>query len=222
MGQMIELTAEDGHTFAVYQAMPSGTPRGAMLVIQEIFGVNQHIRAVADSYAAEGFAVMAPCLYDRAERGFEVGYVPDDIARGRDVRALVPWDDAVKDMAATVDALKQYGKVGSVGYCWGGSLSWLAATRIDAVAGSVCYYGGQIAMYNDEQAQNPVLMHFGEHDHGIPMEDVDKIKAAHPDATVHIYPAGHGFNCDERGDFDADSAKTAWERSLAFFAEHVG
>jgi len=221
MGDMINLTAEDGHMFGVYKAEPSGSPRGSLLVIQEIFGVNQHIRAVADGYANDGFYVLAPCLFDRAERGFEVGYTPEDIARGRDVRAKVDWDDAVKDMAATVTALQQHGKVGSVGYCWGGSCSWLVATRI-GVAASVCYYGGQIAQFKDETPKNPVMMHFGEHDHGIPMDDVDAIRAAHPSAEVHIYPAGHGFNCDERGDYHPEAAATARERTLAFFAKHIG
>ncbi len=221
MGDFIKLTASDGHTFDVYQAMPSGTPKGGMLVIQEIFGVNQHMRNVADGYAKEGYAVLAPALFDRAERNFEVGYTPEDIASGRDTRAKIDWNDSVKDMAATVEALKQYGKTGSVGYCYGGSCSWLVATRI-GVAASVCYYGGQISAFNDETPKNPVMLHFGEHDHGIPMEDVDAIKGAHPECEFHIYDAGHGFNCDERGDYAADCAKLARERSLAFFAKHVG
>ncbi len=222
MGAFISLTAEDGHEFDCYKADPEGAPKGGIVVIQEIFGVNAHIREVADGYAAEGYAVLAPALFDRASKNFEVGYTPDDIAKGRDTRAEVAWDDAVKDVAATVAELrKSQSKIGSVGYCWGGSMSWLAATRV-GVSASVCYYGGQIAMYNDEAPKNPVMMHFGENDHGIPMADVDKIRAAHGDAQVFTYPAGHGFNCDHRGDFDAESAKTARERTLAFFAKHVG
>ncbi len=220
MGDMIQLTAADGHTFDVYQAMPDGPVKGAMLVIQEIFGVNSHMREVADGYAADGYAVMAPCLFDRAEKDFQVGYTPDDIARGRDARAKVDWDDAVKDIAVTVDALRKHGKVGSVGYCWGGSMSWLTATRV-GVDASVCYYGGQIAMFKDETPKNPVMMHFGEHDHGIPMADVDTIRGAHPSAIVHIYDAGHGFNCNQRGDWNEACAATARERTLAFFDEHM-
>ncbi|MCA8929618.1 MAG: dienelactone hydrolase family protein [Alphaproteobacteria bacterium] len=221
MGEIIQLTATDGHTFDVYKAMPAGTPKGAILVIQEIFGVNAHMREVADGFAADGYAVLAPALFDRAQKDFDVGYTPEDIAAGRDMRAQVDWADSVLDMAATVEALKPYGKVGSVGYCYGGSCSWLVATRI-GVAASVCYYGGQIAMFKDEKPKNPVMMHFGENDHGIPMADVDAIRAAHPDAEVFVYPAGHGFNCDHRGDYDAACAKQARERTMAFFAKHVG
>ncbi len=223
MGEIISLTAADGHSFDCYKVDPAGKPKGGIVVIQEIFGVNSHVREVADSYAAEGYAVLAPALFDRAEKNFEVGYTPDDIAKGRDARAKVDWADAVKDIAATVDALKaaNVGKIGNVGYCWGGSMSWLTATRI-GVAASVCYYGGQIAMFNDEQAKNPVLMHFGENDHGIPMADVDKIRQAHADAEVFVYPAGHGFNCDHRADYNAECAKLARSRTLEFFAKHVG
>ncbi len=223
MGEFISLTAEDGHAFDCYKADPAGAPKGGVVVIQEIFGVNSHIREVADSYAKAGYAVLAPALFDRAEKNFEVGYTPDDIAKGRDTRAKVAWDDAVKDIAATVAALKAggAGKIGSVGYCWGGSMSWLTATRI-GVDASVCYYGGQIAMFNEEQPKNPVMMHFGENDHGIPMTDVDKVRQAHGDAEIFTYPAGHGFNCDHRGDFDDASAKLARGRTLDFFAKHVG
>lgn len=223
MGEFISLTAEDGHTFDCYKADPAGTPKGGIVLIQEIFGVNSHIKSVADGFAADGYAVLAPAFFDRAEKNFDVGYTPEDIATGRDVRAKVDWPDAVKDIAAAKAALvaANVGKIGSVGYCWGGSMSWLAATRV-GVDASVCYYGGQIAMFNDEAPKNPVMMHFGEKDHGIPMVDVDKVRAAHGDAEIFVYPAGHGFNCDQRGDFHAASAEKARERTLAFFAEHVG
>lgn len=223
MGEFISLKAEDGHQFDCYKADPAGTPKAGLVLIQEIFGVNSHIREVAEGFAADGYAVLAPAFFDRAEKNFDVGYTPDDIAKGRDVRAKVDWADAVKDIAAAKAKLLEakVGKVGSVGYCWGGSMSWLAATRVGTGA-SVCYYGGQIAMFNDEQAKGPVMMHFGENDHGIPMADVDKIRAAHPSAEVFIYPAGHGFNCDHRSDFHEDSAKLARSRTLDFFAKHLG
>ena len=222
MGDIIQLTAQDGHRFDVYQAKPSGMPRGALLVIQEIFGVNSHMRSVADGYAQDGYFVLAPALFDRAEKGFEVGYQPDDIQKGRDVRAKVPWDAAVMDMAATVAALKPHGKVGAVGYCWGGSLAWLAATRIKGVAAAVGYYGGQIAGFKDEAPKCPVMLHFGETDKSIPMTDVEAVRAAHPEVTVHVYAAGHGFNCDQRADFSPENATVARERTLAFFRSHVG
>ena len=222
MGDIIQLTAQDGHRFDVYQAKPSGTPRGALLVIQEIFGVNSHMRSVADGYAQDGYFVLAPALFDRAEKGFEVGYQPDDIQKGRDVRAKVAWDAAVMDMTATVAALKPHGKVGAVGYCWGGSLAWLTATRIEGIAAAVGYYGGQIAGFKDEKPKCPVMLHFGETDKSIPMTDVEAIRKAHPDVTVHVYAAGHGFNCDQRADFSPENAKVARERTLAFFRSHVG
>jgi carboxymethylenebutenolidase len=221
VGEIIQLTAADGFTFDCYKADPAGTPKGGLLVIQEIFGVNSHMRGVADGYAADGYAVLCPALFDRAEKNFEVGYTPEDIARGRDTRMKVEWEMAVQDMTATVAALRGHGKVGAVGYCWGGSCAWLTATRV-GVDASVCYYGGQIALFKDEVANNPVLMHFGEQDHGIPMEDIATVKQAQPNATVHIYPAGHGFNCEQRADFHPESAKLARERSMEFFAQHVG
>lgn len=222
MGEMIRLKADDGHEFDAYKASPSGAPRGAILVIQEIFGANAHIKEVADGYAADGYLAIAPALYDRAERGVDLGYTPDDVAKGREFRAQVGDDGPVKDMAATVQELKKAGKVGTVGYCWGGTLSFLCATRVPDVACSVVYYGGQIVPYKDEKAAAPLLMHFGDMDAGIPMGDVEKIKAAQPQAEVHVYHADHGFNCDHRSQYDAESARLARERSLAFFRKHVG
>ena len=223
MGEKLSITSGDGFAFDCYAAGPAGAPKGGILIIQEIFGVNSHIRDVADGYAADGYLAYAPALYDRVEKDFQVEYTPEDIARGRDVRAKLPWEDAVRDMAAAVGALGSagVGRIGSVGYCWGGSCSFLVATRI-GVGASVCYYGGQIAPFKDEKARNPLMMHFGENDHGIPMGDVEAIRAAQPDAEVHIYPAGHGFNCDRRGDWHEASATLARERTLAFFARHVG
>ena len=223
MGEWIEIAAGGGFRMDCYTAAPAGAPKGGMLVIQEIFGVNAHIREVADGYAADGYLAWAPSLYDRAEPRFECGYTPEDIAKARDLMVASPFDTAVQDMAAAVEGLRAAGagSIGSVGYCWGGSSSFLVATRI-GVDASVCYYGGQIVRFKDEAAQNPVLMHFGEQDHGIPMDDVDAIRAAQPGAEVHIYPAGHGFNCDHRADVHDESAKLARTRSLAFFAQHMG
>ena len=222
MGEMIRLKAADGHEFDAYKATPSGTPRGGILVIQEIFGANAHIKEVADGYAADGYLAIAPALYDRAQRGVDLGYTPDDVAKGRDFRGKVGDDNPVKDMTAAVKELQKAGKVGTVGYCWGGTLSFLCATRVPGVAASVVYYGGQIVPYKDETAKAPLQMHFGDMDAGIPLTDVDKIKAAQPKAEVHVYNADHGFNCDHRSQYDAESATLARERSLAFFRKHVG
>lgn len=223
MGEFVKVSAEDGHSLAAYRAEPDGSAKAGLVVVQEIFGVNSHIRSVADSYAAEGFTVLAPAMFDRVEPGIELGYTPEDIEQGREVRAKINHDDAVMDVAACVNALRGEGlKVAVVGYCWGGSLAWNAATRMDGVSVAVGYYGGMIPDMVDEQPKAPVLLHFGETDASIPMEGVEKVIAAHPDVPVHVYPAGHGFNCDARGSFDAESAALARERTLAFFAENLG
>lgn len=222
MGETIRLTASDGHELAAYRADPSGTPRGAIVVIQEIFGVNEHIRSVADGFAADGYTAVAPALFDRVERGVELGYDEEGRNRGRGIRADIAWDDAVRDIAAAVAAVPGT-KIGVVGYCWGGSLAWLAATRLDGLAAAVCYYGGQIADFKDESPRCPVLLHFGSADQSIPMSDVEAIRTAHPDLPIHVYEgAGHGFNCDMRGSYDRDAATLARQRTMAMLAETVG
>ncbi len=221
MGETIRLRASDGFELSAYRAAPSGTPRGGLVVIQEIFGVNGHIRRVADGYAAEGFVAIAPALFDRIEPGLELGYGQDDIERGRGLKARAPTDAALRDISAARDAAAA-GKVGVVGYCWGGYLSWLSATRLDGFAAAVSYYGGGIGSVAEEMPRCPVLLHFGEKDHAIPLSEVETVRKAHPDLEIHVYPAGHGFNCDERGSYDADSARLARERSLAFLRRHIG
>lgn len=222
MVETITLTASDGHELSAYRADPAGEARGGLVIVQEIFGVNSHIRSVADGFAADGYIAVAPALFDRIERGLEFGYDPDSIARGRELKGRTDWDDAVKDIAAAVAALSGM-KVGVVGYCWGGSLAWLAATRIAGLSAAVGYYGGQINDFKDETPQCPVMLHFGTEDASIPMEAVEAIKAAQPDIPVHIYEgAGHGFNCDQRGSYDAEASATARERTLAFLRENIG
>ena len=224
MGTTIQLTASDGHQLAAYRADPEGTPKGGVVVIQEIFGVNSHIRAVADGYAAAGYVAIAPAMFDRLQRDVELGYEGDDIATGRDLAFPMGWETPVLDMGAAVTAAAGAGKVGTVGYCWGGSLSYLAACKLP-VACAVGYYGGQITkiLAADPTAKPkvPTILHFGEHDAGIPLTDVDQVKAENPDLPVYMYDAGHGFNCDHRGSYDEASAKTALDRTLAFFAEHL-
>ena len=221
MGNGIKLTASDKHQFDGYLAMPSGKPRGGLVVIQEIFGVNRHMRAVTDRFAAEGYAALAPALFDRVERNVDVGYDEAGITKGRTVRQGVSYDQAMRDSAAAVAHLQQFGKVGIVGYCWGGNIAWLAACRLP-VAAAVGYYGGDIANLLNETPKAPLQLHFGELDQHITAAAVARIRAAVPKVPVHTYPAGHGFNCEERKDYDAASADLARERTLAFFAEHVG
>jgi carboxymethylenebutenolidase len=222
MGEFITLKASDGHEFAVYVAEPEGLPRGGIVLIQEIFGVNSHIRGVCDGFAADGYKVIAPALFDRIERGVETGYSPDEVAAARELKGRMDWDSPLLDIGAAADTLSGL-KTGVIGYCWGGSLAWLAATRLDGFAAAVCYYGGQINDFRDESAKCPVMMHFGTEDASIPMEAVEAIRAAQPDATIHIYEgAGHGFNCEQRGSYDEASAATARERTIAFLAENIG
>jgi carboxymethylenebutenolidase len=222
MGETITLTAEDGHKLAAYRVAPKGNPRGGLVVIQEIFGVNSHIKRVTDGFAADGYVALAPAIFDRVERDFAIGYKPEDIERGRGVRGKLPIEDAVKDVRAAVKALAaERLKVGVVGYCFGGTLAWLAATRIDGVACAVGYYGGGIADTAAEKPRCPVLLHWGETDQSIPPEHHARVRAAHPDLPMHVYPAGHGFNCDERASYHEPSAKLARQRTLEFFAKHL-
>ena len=231
MGEIIKLTASDGHEFDGYRAEPDGEteggPRGAVVVIQEIFGVNGHIRDVADGYAAEGYLAVAPALFDRFERGVELDYTPDDMPIGRGYKAQGNdnLDNVMADVRAAFEAARTAGqgnnKVGITGYCWGGFVAWVAACRLDfdAAAG---YYGGGILDLNDETPKCPTILHFGSHDDSIPMADVDAITAAHPEVPTYIYDAGHGFNCDRRASYHEESSRIALKRTLDLFAEHVG
>lgn len=223
MGETTTLAAEDGHRFSAYRAAPSGKPRGGLVVIQEIFGVNAHIKRVADGFAADGYLALAPALFDRVERDFAVGYGPADIERGRGIRGKVGWDLMVTDLRAAVGALRAEGlRAGAVGYCMGGTLAWLVATRIDGMAAAVSYYGGAVADFAGERPRCPVLLHFGETDASIPKEHWDRIRAAHPQIPTHLYPAGHGFNCDARASYHEPSARLARQRTLDFLRERVG
>ena len=225
MGQTIELTASDGHTLAAYRADPPGPPKAGVVVVQEIFGVNAHIREVADDYAAQGYLAIAPALFDRSQPGVELGYDENAIAQGREIAFSLAPDLPVLDIRAAVEAAASAGKVGVVGYCWGGSLAFLAACKLDIAAASG-YYGGQIVAALERKPDlspaAPLIMHFGEHDAGIPLADVDRIAKTFPDVPIHMYDAGHGFNCDHRGSYDESSCRTARERTLDLFATHLG
>lgn len=220
MGEAIHLDVGDGR-IGGWLARPAGVAHGALVVIQEIFGVNHHIRAVTDGFAAEGYAAVAPALFDRTKRGVEIGYDAAAIEVGRNLRGQVELEDTLKDLQAAIDALKGTGKVGVVGYCWGGSLAFLAATRLEGVACAVGYYGGMIAAHAAEKPRSPVMLHFGEQDQGIPMADVRKVMAARPEVETFVYPAGHGFSCDERGSFHKPSHEQALQRTLAFLKRHL-
>lgn len=224
MGDWIRLKAKDGHEFDAWKAEPEGAPKGAVVVIMEIFGVNSHIREVAEGYARDGYVAIAPAIYDRIKPRLECGYTPDEIAKARDWRAQCDLDEVIMDVEAAVDEASKAGKVGMVGYCWGGSIVFVSCCRMGGkVAAGSGYYGGQITPHLDEEVNAPLMLHFGEKDGGIPLDDVERIRAAKPGVEVFVYEgAGHGFNCDHRADHHPAHAQTARERTLALFASHVG
>lgn len=219
---MIELTALDGHSVTAYRAEPTGTPRGGIVVVQEIFGVNSHIRAVADGFAADGYLAIAPAIFDRVERGVDLGYTPETIAKGRELKAKISIDEAMADVAAAAEAVAGAGKVGAVGYCWGGFVVWMAAANVAGLACAVSYYGGGVLDHAEVRSRCPVMCHFGEKDAMIPADRVKQLATAHPAHEVFLYDADHGFNCEQRGSYDAVAAKLARERTLRWFRQHVG
>lgn len=219
MGHQIELTASDGHRLSAYLAEPAGKPRGGIVVVQEIFGVTRHIRDVADQYAASGYLAVAPALFDRAERNVDVPYT--DVQRAFGYMKAMSLDHVLLDVQAAVQRVHGAGKVGVVGYCWGGMVAYLAAARLQIDA-AVAYYGGGTNQHLGELPRVPVMFHFGERDTHIPLSAVNEIKAAFPQGIYHLYPAEHGFNCTHRASFEPASAKLAYERSVEFFHEHIG
>ena len=225
-GTMTKMKMSDGAEIGVYHVAPNGARRGGLVVIQEIFGVNAHIRDVCEDYANDGYEVLSPALYDREAPGFETGYTPDDIQKAIKIaRGDHPFDLSIKDALTCIDALneKGNGKVFITGYCYGGTVVWAAACRSDNLAAASGYYGGQIAQMNDLEPKCPTILHFGETDHGIPMSDVEKIRSSHPDVAVYVYEGvGHGFNCNQRPDFDEDAAKLAKQRTLELFRANGG
>jgi len=221
MGETIKLTAKDGVDITAYKAAPTGKPKGAMVVLQEIFGVNHHIRSVADRYAAQGYLAIAPGLFDRIGPDIQLAYNSEDVTKGAGIRAKTKLEDTLADIEAAVKDVEGAGPIGVVGYCWGGTLAYASACRIGGIKAAVGYYGGGIAGMLGEKPKVPVMLHFGEKDKHISMEDVRKIKAAYPAMPVFTYDADHGFNCDERGSYDKSSADVAVKRTLDFFAEHL-
>ena len=219
-GEFTRLMARDGHEFDAWLSPAKGTPRGAIVVLQEIFGVNKHIRAVADSFAAEGYVTIAPSLFDRVRREVELDYSPESVAQGRGYMLQLKETQILADLNACINVMWRNGPVGVVGYCWGGSMAYLAACELP-VRAAVAYYGTRIAQLLDRRPRVPVQYHFGEKDKSIPPEAIERIRAAHPEGEFHVYPADHGFNCDQRASFDADAARLARERTLAFFAHHL-
>jgi carboxymethylenebutenolidase len=225
MTQMMKLTAEDGHTLDAAVAGNSETARGGVVVLQEIFGLNDHIRDLPRRFAEAGYYAVAPALFDRSDRGIELAYDADGRDRGLALKAAVD-NDAIFDVSAAISAAASAGPVVVVGYCWGGSLAWRAATSLTGLAGAVSYYGGELPSKAGLVSHCPVLAHFGTRDKTIPIEGVNIFTKAQADAdpavVTHIYEADHGFNCDARGQYDGDAAALAWQRTLAFLDQVCG
>jgi len=222
-GKMTKMKMSDGAEIGVYHVDAQGTRRGGLVLIQEIFGVTEHIMECCDSYAAEGYEVLGPALYDREAPGFQATYEPDDIQKAFKIaRGGHPFELSIADTQTCIDALKGKGAVFITGYCYGGSVTWAAAGQCNGLAAASGFYGGNIASMNELNPKCPTILHFGEKDHGIPMDAVEKIKTAHPDVKVFVYPAGHGFNSDRRADYDEASAKLAKQRTLELFRANGG
>jgi carboxymethylenebutenolidase len=222
VGHPIKLTASDGFQLGGYRADPATAPKAALVVIQEIFGVNHHIRNVCDRFASAGYVAVAPAIFDRIERDFQSGYSPDEVAVARKFVANPDWTAMLLDVQAAIDSVKSVGPVGIVGFCLGGSVAYAAATKLTGLSAAIGYYGGAIVRFADDNPGVPMMLHFGEKDAGIPVSDVETIRAKQPDLEVHVYPgAQHGFSCDERASYDKASADIAWQRTLAFFAKHL-
>ena len=222
MGHWIELRPEGAGPIRAWRADPEGRPRGAIVVIQEIFGVNAHIRAVTDRFAVDDYLAIAPAMFDHVQPGFDVGYDAELRAQGIEIVVKIDREQTMRDVAAAIDVAKEGGKVGIVGYCFGGSIAWAAACTLPDLSAAVGYYGGQILAMKDMQPRVPTMLHFGEKDQHIPIAGVREFAALHPDPRVYTYPAEHGFNCDHRDSYDAPSAALAWTRTLEFFRKHLG
>jgi carboxymethylenebutenolidase len=227
-GKMIQMKMSDGAEIDIYHVEPQDIKldvarRGGVVLIQEIFGVTDHIKDCCDRFAAEGYEVLGPALYDREEPGFQADYTPEGIQQAIKIaRGEHPFDLSVKDSQTCIDALKSKGAVFITGYCYGGSVSWAAACRCDGLSASSAYYGSLVPQFANENPKCPTICHFGEHDHGIPMDQVEKVKKAHPEVPVYVYDAGHGFNSDRRSDYNEAAAKLAMQRTLELFRANGG
>jgi carboxymethylenebutenolidase len=222
VGHDIKLTASDHFQLGGYRADPASAPTAAVVVIQEIFGVNHHIRAICDRFAGNGYVAIAPAIFDRIEPNFQSGYAPEEVAVARKFVASPDWSAMLRDSQAAIDAVKDVGPVGIIGFCLGGSVAYAAATKLSGLSAAIGYYGGAIVRFADDTPKVPTLLHFGEKDAGIPLSDVDIIRAKRPDVEIHVYSgAQHGFNCDERASYDPVNSGIAKTRSLDFLARHL-
>jgi carboxymethylenebutenolidase len=219
MAETIELSAPDGHRFSVYRATPADTPRGGVVIVQEIFGLTRHICDVAEQYAAQGYLALAPAMFDRVRPGIVLDY--SEIQQGVETMMALNPSQTLLDVGAAVDAAATAGNTAVVGFCWGGTIAYIAACRLPITA-AVSYYGGRILQNGDRKPRCPVMYHFGDQDQSIPPATVEKVRQLHPEGIYYTYPAGHGFNCNERSSFEPQSARLAFERSLEFLRSNVG
>jgi carboxymethylenebutenolidase len=222
MNHSITLTAADGFKLSAYLSQPATPPRGGVVILPEIFGVNSHIRGVADQYAELGYLAIAPAMFDRARPGLDLGYSEQDVKTGQALMRELSWDDAVRDIDAAAQHVAAAGKVALIGFCWGGTAAWVAASRGTGYACAVSYYGNAITTVLQDRPRIPMLMHWGAKDHLISVADIRRVEAAAPQAQSHLYETGHGFNCEQRTLYHAPSAALAKERTVAFLREHVG
>ena len=222
MGHWIELKASDGFELSAWRAEPASKPKGGIVVIQEIFGVNSHIRSVTDRFAEAGYFAIAPAVFDRVERGVDLGYNQATMAKGMEYAGKMDREKNMLDVAAAIAAASEGGNVGITGFCMGGTFAWGASANLSGLSAAVGYYGGGIVGLKDLQPKVPTMLHFGEKDDHIPLTGVREVGTLHPDVVIYTYPAGHGFHCDARESYDKPSAELAWGRTLDFFGKHVG
>ena len=220
MNELLEITAKDNHCFSAYISQPSGKPKAGIVIIQEIFGVNTHIKEVTDLYASKGYLCIAPSLFDRIEKNVTLNYDENGISKGRNLKELCD-KDALKDIEASISVVSSAGKVAVIGYCWGGSLSWRIGCEDSNLSASICYYGGDIPKLKDLEPKCKVLTHFGELDKGIPINDVKIFEETRPDVLTYTYPADHGFNCDHRSQYNKTCANIAFDRTLKFLEQNL-
>ena len=220
MGTTVRLKAADGHALDAYRAEPDGQARGGVVIVQEIFGITRHVERVVNEYAACGYRAIAPAMFDRVQRGIVLDYT--EIETGRSYMQKLEWPTTLADVGAAIAAVQDGGRVGLVGFCWGGTVAHVAAAEL-TIDAAVSYYGGGVAKMLDKKLRCPITYHFGDRDGAIPGADIEKIKNAYPQSRVHVYPgAGHGFNCEDRQSFSASDARLAFGRALLFMREHIG
>ena len=220
MNEILEISAKDNHQFSAYISQPLEKPKAGIVIIQEIFGVNAHIKEVTDLYASKGYLCIAPSLFDRIEKNVTLNYDETGVIKGRNLKELCD-KNALKDIEASITVVSTAGKVGVIGYCWGGSLSWRIGCQASNLSASVCYYGGDIPKLKNLKPNCNVLTHFGEFDKGIPIKDVKIFEKKRPEVLTYTYPADHGFNCDHRSQFNKKCADIAHDRTLKFLERNL-